>query len=725
MAVILALGPQPVGAVTNAPSPGAGWTTYHYDNSRQGADPSAPAFGGRAVLSWSKTGLDGAVFAEPLVYQGRVYIATMNDSVYAFDEVTGAQLWYRHLATPHSGYCAFGVQVGILSTPAIDTSTGILYAVGFVGGATAQYQLFGLNVADGTPAFSAVPLTPSGLDVTVQNQRAALALANGHVYVAFGGWLGDCGNYHPWVVSVNTTTRVLDHVYQPQVGSQRGAGIWEASGPSVDGAGNVYVETGNGFEANCSNPWDHGDGVIKLSATLSEVAWFAPNNGTQSWCNLNGADADMGSIGPVLLPGGRAFAAGKSGYGWLLNQSLGGFNAFLWQGHIGFCGSSDAIFGGFAYRAPYVYVPCSGRGIQAVNVSSTAVAMGWQAGGFNPGPPIVVGDVVWSLDINGSGLYGIDASSGAVLAHVGLPQGVNHFATPSEDGGLVFVPLASGVAAVDITGFRLGGNLIYGPDAASRGSNRLDVFAVGSDAQMYHRWFDGGQWNGWEAQKGVFQSSPASVSWGADRLDVFGRGADGALWHEWWDGARWNGWEPLGGALGSGPDVASWGLNRLDVFVRGTDGQLWHKWWDGAAWSPWESLGGVLTSDPTAVSWGANLLDVFVRGADNQLWHRWFDGGAWGAWEPLGGQLTSGPDASSWGANRLDVFARGGDNGIWHRWWDTGHWYGWEPQGGVATSDPGAVSWGPNRIDVFVTGADSALWHEWWDGIRWNVWTDS
>ena len=88
-------------------------------------------------------------------------------------------------------------------------------------------------------------------------------------------------------------------------------------------------------------------------------------------------------------------------------------------------------------------------------------------------------------------------------------------------------------------------------------------------------------------------SGPAVAAWGSNRLDVFVRGTDAALWHKWWDGSKWNTWESLGGNLNSAPAAASWGSGRLDVLVRGNDGALWQKYYENG-WSSWSSLGGVV-----------------------------------------------------------------------------------------------------------------------------------
>jgi hypothetical protein len=268
----------------------------------------------------------------------------------------------------------------------------------------------------------------------------------------------------------------------------------------------------------------------------------------------------------------------------------------------------------------------------------------------------------------------------------------------------------------------LGGVLESPPRVVAWAANRLDIFVVGTDSALWHRWWDGSSWGGWESLGGILASPPEVVSWEANRLDVFALGTDHALWHRWWDGSSWGGWESLGGTLTSLVCAVSWAPNRLDIFALGTDSALWHRWWDGSSWGGWESLGGTLTSPPKAVAWGPNRLDVFGLGTDYALWHRWWDGSSWGGWESLGGTLTSPPEVVSWDVGRLDIFAVGTDSALWHRWWDGSSWGGWESLGGVLESTPKAVSWAANRLDIFVVGTDSALWHRWWDGSSWGGW---
>jgi Pregnancy-associated plasma protein-A/Repeat of unknown function (DUF346) len=273
------------------------------------------------------------------------------------------------------------------------------------------------------------------------------------------------------------------------------------------------------------------------------------------------------------------------------------------------------------------------------------------------------------------------------------------------------------------------------------GANRLDVFVIGTDRALYHKWWNGTAWGPslagpYEKLGGTIVTRPEVVAWGTNRLDVFVIGTNSALYHKWWNGTAWGpsvtGYEYMGGVIQGRPKAVSWGANRLDVFVIGTDRALYHKWWDGAAWGPsvtgYERMGGVIVGSPEVVSWGANRLDVFVIGTDRALYHKWWNGAAWGpsvtGYEYMGGLIQGQPRAVAWGANRLDVFVTGTDGALYHKWWDGSAWKpsvtGYEKLGGILASEIEAVSWGANRLDVFVIGMDSALYHKWWDGAAWG-----
>jgi hypothetical protein len=128
------------------------------------------------------------------------------------------------------------------------------------------------------------------------------------------------------------------------------------------------------------------------------------------------------------------------------------------------------------------------------------------------------------------------------------------------------------------------------------------------------------------------------------------QGTDGALWHKWWNGASWSGWESLGGKLTSSP-AATWGVqetpaNDVHVFVRGSDGAVWQKYYQ-YGWSTWTSLGGQVA--PNTGPGVDEALHLFVQGTDNQLWFK-SAYGAGTAWRTLGGAPPEALSTSSPGA---------------------------------------------------------------------------
>src|SRR5207302_4794927 len=135
---------------------------------------------------------------------------------------------------------------------------------------------------------------PASFDWTIEQQRGALALHGGYVYVPFGGRFGDCGSYHGYVAGVPTNGSPSLNVYTVQ---DTGSGIWSAGGLVVDDTtGNVFAATGNGSAGGC-NQVGQNDAVVRLSPTLVLQDWFMPKDWQASWCQN---DEDLGSAGPLL-----------------------------------------------------------------------------------------------------------------------------------------------------------------------------------------------------------------------------------------------------------------------------------------------------------------------------------------------------------------------------------------------------------------------------------------
>ena len=135
----------------------ADWPTYHGSNDRAGNDTSANPFSAIGQ-EWLSPTLDGDIYAQPLVVGNQVIVATENNSIYSLDVSTGAPTWTQpaHFGTPVSldgrwAGCGNVNPLGILGTPVISTSTGIVYAVAFVETGTAvSYELVAVHLSDGS-----------------------------------------------------------------------------------------------------------------------------------------------------------------------------------------------------------------------------------------------------------------------------------------------------------------------------------------------------------------------------------------------------------------------------------------------------------------------------------------------------------------------------------------------------------------------------------------------
>jgi outer membrane protein assembly factor BamB len=453
------------------------WTTYHKDDGRTGYDASAPAIASTApTAGWNMPVLDEDIYTEPLVFNGVVYVATLNDTVYALSQIDGSIMWSKHLGTPQTGgwQCGNISPTGILGTPVIDTALNRIYAVAeIVVGSSTAYHLFGLDLNNGGNVVLNTTLTTPGFDWTIEQERGALAIHGGYVYVPFGGRAGDCGDYHGYVFAVSTSSgAITGHYTTPG----QGMGIWSGGGVVIDDTtGNIFVSTGNGIGSGCDSnasgaPVYENDAVVRLApVTLAHQDSFMPQDWQNNWCSN---DEDLGSVTPVLLSPNLLFQSGKWGTGFLLNpNSLGGVDGQLFPApapysEVNTCvgNHSDATFGSFAYAAPFVYVECDSHGLVALNVNtgapsfsacnSTCAAPDWHTGGTTTfGPPIVAGGAVWVAS-DGGGLYAFDPATGLQLYH-SSGFGIDRFVTPSEAGGQIFVPSVNVVRSFTFSRFSI------------------------------------------------------------------------------------------------------------------------------------------------------------------------------------------------------------------------------------------------------------------------------
>jgi hypothetical protein len=235
-------------------------------------------------------------------------------------------------------YNDFSGNIGIVGTPVIDGAAGTMYFVTrtIEGGSTFIQRLRGISITDGSdragsPKVISASVSGTGdgssggvvaFDSKQQNQRSALGLAGSSVYI---GWAGHCDArpYHGWAMAYDKTSFNQTGVFNTSPNGGLG-GIWQSgTGPVIDGSGNVYYATGNGFnDANGAVP-GNSNSFMKLNAsTLTVASSFTASN----WSSLNMNDTDFGSGGPAWVPGTNfIFTGGKEGVGYLLNSaSLGG-----------------------------------------------------------------------------------------------------------------------------------------------------------------------------------------------------------------------------------------------------------------------------------------------------------------------------------------------------------------------------------------------------------------
>jgi outer membrane protein assembly factor BamB len=384
-------------------------------------------------------GVDGEVYASPLIVAGHVIAATENDTVYSLDMFTGSSVWQRHLGDPVDAStlpCGnIRPVTGITGTPAADVASKRLYVVAFLR--TYHHVLYALSLTDGSVLWQQT-IDPVGSDPRVQQLRGALAIGSGYVYVPFGGLFGDCGNYHGYVVGVPLGGGPARTYRTP---AATGAGIWAPHGPTMASDGSLYVVTGNATSPSTS--YGYSDSVIQLSPELAVRSYFAPSN----WAALSSGDVDLGSTGAVLLPSlDRVFVIGKEGVGYLLQAGqLGGIGHQVASRRI-----CSGAWGGTAWLGSLVFLPCS-DGLYAVAVTESSIQVAWRASRPTLSPPITAAGALWGIDAESATLYAFDPATGKTLYTMGIGA-ANRYSTPAATEGFVVMPAGKSVLALSVTG---------------------------------------------------------------------------------------------------------------------------------------------------------------------------------------------------------------------------------------------------------------------------------
>jgi hypothetical protein len=352
--------------------------TYHNNNARTGLNSSettltlsnvnVSTFGKLFTLT-----VDGLVDGQPLYLsavpiQGGTHnvliVVTENDSVYAFDADSGAQLW--HISTLENGEqpsddrgCSqVEPVIGITSTPVISRpagSNGVIYTVAMSKNSSGDYfqRLHALDATTGNELYNG-PVTiaakypgdgdnSSGgyviFDPAQYKERSGLLMVGNMIYLT---WASHCDirPYTGWVMGYNATTLAQKTVINVTPNGNEGA-IWGAgAGLTADGQGNIFFLDANGvFDTSLNSSGfptsgDYGNAFIRLTAKggLAVADYFEMYNGVQE----SDSDTDLGSGGALLLPGMKdssgttwdlAAGAGKDSNLYVVNRnSMGKFN---------------------------------------------------------------------------------------------------------------------------------------------------------------------------------------------------------------------------------------------------------------------------------------------------------------------------------------------------------------------------------------------------------------
>ena len=445
-----------------------GVLTYHGDAARSG-NFVVPA------LTWEKArsvhldrGFDarvsGHLYAQPLTWRAPAASAVMltaseDDIVQAFDAESGKELWRRAVGTPvprSALPCGNIAPLGITGTPVIDPSREAIYFDAAVQEANGpRHRIFALSLKDGAiqpgwPVDVADALRTIGrsFDPRVHNQRGALTILDGVLYVPFGGHFGDCGDYHGWVVGVSLRDPGKVAGWETRA---RGGGIWAPGGLAVVGR-ELFFATGNTFGASS---WSDGEAVWRVAPDLHRVDdkrdFFAPSD----WRTLDQNDADLGGTNPLPLdvpaPGGSRglmLALGKDRKAYVLDRNnLGGIGG---QVAVATVSQQPIHTAPAAYPAgDGMFVALQASGTQCPNGSDSGLTVlrvksgsppsmttAWCGAVRGGGSPMVTttdghsDPIVWMLGAEGDNrLHGFKGDTGEALFASDPMSGLRHFQT--------------------------------------------------------------------------------------------------------------------------------------------------------------------------------------------------------------------------------------------------------------------------------------------------------
>jgi plastocyanin len=381
----------------------------------------------------------GNVHAQPLYIDGgpngpMIIVVTASNNIYALHADTGLVVWSRtDIGPPVTAGLPCGNinPVGTIGTPVVDLASRSLFFDALIDGVVKKHFIYSLNVDSGAtnpgwPVDVNATAMYNGIifDSLVQEDRGALALVNGIVYVPYSGYSGDCGSYHGWVVGVQINNPLNVEAWATTAVK---GGIWGHSGVASDGT-NMFVITGN--TSGTGGVWGGGEAIIRLQAgpfwTGMPTDYWAPPN----WLALDNGDTDLGGVSAMLIdvpganPSQLVLATGKDTNAYLVNRNnLGGITTAVAQLSVGFTiGQSSATYR--TAQGVYFVFRASNQ-VKAYKITPTtppAITFAWSVNQNGQGSPWVTttdgtnNAIVWVVGAEGDGqLHGYDGDTGAVI----------------------------------------------------------------------------------------------------------------------------------------------------------------------------------------------------------------------------------------------------------------------------------------------------------------------
>jgi len=365
-----------------------------------------------------------------------IIAVTESNNVYALNATTGTVIWQVNVGPPvTSGLPCGNIRpAGITGTPVVDLASRRLFFDALIDGPTKKHFVYSLNVdtgatTSGWPVDVNATATYNGINFVslAQEERGALALVNGIVYVAYSGYLGDCGNYHGWVVGVDINN-------PSNVGAWAttaiGGGIWGHGGVASDGT-NMFVVTGNTH--NTGGNWMGGEAIIRLQAgpvwSGMPTDYWVPTN----WFSLDNGDTDLGGVSATVIdapgatPSQLVLALGKDANAYLVDRNnLGGITSPVAQANVSGINRGTSAVTYHTSQGTYFGFHNDVGAISAYKITPTnppTIVFGWSQNQTGRGSPWVTTTdgtnnmIVWvaGVDTGDQRLHGYNADTGAVV----------------------------------------------------------------------------------------------------------------------------------------------------------------------------------------------------------------------------------------------------------------------------------------------------------------------